>query len=160
MQKLILKIVSPIFLLVWLPVIAAESALQFSDLNWLTGVWRANVGTAQIEEVYFPAKNGEIVGTFTTTSGGKVTRYEMRSIRIDAGQIVFQGVAFGSGLQAATPLPIRKVISVNASRITFDDGLVIEKTGENTMKVTLKMTTPLVRTVTLDFTRALMFAQL
>lgn len=135
----------------------AASNVQFSDLSWLTGLWRAQNGKDQVEEMYLPAKNGEILGTFTAVTDGKVSRYELRSIHEQDGQIIFQELAYGPGLKADAPVPTRVVTSTDATHIAFDD-LSIVRTGENSMMVTVTLRQAETRTVSVSYSRVMKLA--
>lgn len=135
----------------------AESA-QFFDLEWLAGIWRGQNGADQIENVYLPTKNNEIVATFTATVDAKVTRYELLSFREESGKILRREVAFEPGLKLAAPVPTEIISSTDATHIRYGEAEMV-RTGDNTMTVTVTLhpqNAP-ARTVRMDFTRVLKF---
>lgn len=135
----------------------AESA-KFSDLEWLVGVWRGQNGVDQIENVYLPTKNNEIVATFTATVDAKVTRYELLSYREEGGKILRREVAFDPGLVPAAPVPAEIISSTDATHIRYGESEMV-RTGDNTMTVTVTLhpqNSP-VRIVRMNFTRVLKF---
>lgn len=136
------------------PSASSASTAQFADLNWLVGLWRAQNGKDAVEEMYLPAKNNEILGTFTAVTDGKVSRYELRSLREQDGQIIFQELAYGPELKADRPVATRVVTSTDAMHINFD-GLSIVRTGENSMTVTISLQQPTPRIARMDYTRVM-----
>ena len=135
----------------------APGSHRFSDLQWLTGLWRTQNGQDQVEEMCLPPKNNEILCTFTAITDAKVSRYELRSIREEGGRIIFQELAYGPGLQPDKPVPTRVVTATDATHIVYE-GLSIERTGENTMTVIVQLQTPTPRTVRMAYTRVMQLA--
>jgi len=139
---------------------AAESG-EFARMRWLVGVWRSQVPGGQIEDVFEPANNGELLSTMKLVVGGKVTRYELRSIREKDGKFIFQELAFGADLSALDPVPVRNFESTDAIHINFE-GLKFTRTSKDAMTVTV--TVPnldgTTRMIKIDYARALKFARL
>jgi hypothetical protein len=75
---------------------------QLTELGWLSGVWRGRVGNDQVEEVYGPLSDNEILATFKAVTAGKVSRYELRSIRLEGARINFAEIA-GPALDSIAP---------------------------------------------------------
>jgi hypothetical protein len=151
------RIHRPLVTVICLFAASVADTARLSDMNWIVGVWQASNGKDQVEIVYLPARNGEILGTFTAIAGTKVVRYELRSIRSERGRIVLQELAYDTGLIPAAPVPTRTVLSTDATHIVFDNSTMV-RTGANSMKVTVKLTVPNVHTVEMFYVRSLVFS--
>lgn len=138
---------------------AAESG-KLARMQWLVGVWRSQVPNGQVEEVFEPGNNGELLSTMKMVVGGKVTRYELRSIREKDGKVIFQELAFGADLATLDPVPVRTLESIDATHINFE-GLKITRTGKDamTVNVTVPDANGTTRVINIDSARALKFAR-
>jgi Domain of unknown function (DUF6265) len=137
------------------PVGAQALQGQLRELGWLSGVWRGRVRDDQVEEVYGPLSDNEILATFKAVTAGKVSRYELRSIRLEDGRIRFAEIA-GPALDSIAPVPTRTLVSIDAIHIVFE-GLTLTRLGANRMSVAVSVKSPdgLPRTVRFDLTRVL-----
>jgi len=142
-----------------LPALAAPRTTTISDLGWLVGVWHAQNGKDDVENLYLPIRSGEIVATFTAVTDSKVSRYELLTYQETNGQILRRELAFGPAFNPLEPIPTRVVNVPDKTHITYGES-VVERTGKNTMTVTVVLhpkDAP-VRTVHLYYTRILNFA--
>ncbi|MFI4913794.1 MAG: DUF6265 family protein [Steroidobacterales bacterium] len=139
---------------------AAESG-ELAQMQWLVGVWRSQVPGGQVEEVFEPGNNGELLSTMKMVVGGKVTRYELRSIREKDGKIIFQELGFGADMAALDPVPVRTLESIDATHINFE-GVKLTRTGEDAMTVNVTVRNPdgTTRVINFNSARALKFAPL
>jgi hypothetical protein len=139
---------------------AAESG-ELARMQWLVGVWRSQVPGGQVEEVFEPVNNGELLSTMKMVVGGKITRYELRIIREKDGKFIFQELAFGADLATLDPGPVRTLESIDATHINFE-GLKLTRTGKDTMTVNVTVHNPdgTTRVIKFESARALKFARL
>lgn len=129
---------------------AATLAENLQALTWLSGVWRGHNGMDEVEEVYGPLSNEEMLATFKAVTHGKVSRYELRSLRAEGGQIVFEEIA-GPTLKATVPVPTRTLLSTDPTHLRFN-GLILTRVGENQMLVAVTLNAPNSEPRTVEFT--------
>jgi hypothetical protein len=141
------------------PVLAADLS-DIAKMSWLDGVWRAHAMGGEIEEVYEPAHNDEVISTLTIMVNGAVTRYELRSAHMQDGKIVFHEAGFGVGMQPGNPVPDRALTRADATHASFE-GLEQWSTGKNTRttRITLHNPDGSSRVVTIDYTRVARFSK-
>jgi hypothetical protein len=115
----------------------ASTPAHLTDLGWLAGVWHAHALGGEVEDVYQPLSNHEIVSSFRLMIHGQTRRYELRRIKAEHDEIVYQELGFDGDFKHAAPVPDRLLISADRSgRAQFHD-LLFHRTGANTMDVTL-----------------------
>ena len=140
---------------------AAAQANPISQLGWLAGMWRAEALGGQVEDVWTPATNGEMLSTFKMMQGGKVGRYEFRSIRMIDGKLTFQELGFDGTGKAAPGPPLSPLSEIDAKHAVFGT-FMFETTGPNTMTVTIQRPDPANPGKTIPtkilYTRAMKFA--
>lgn len=131
-------------------------------LSWLAGVWQSEPRDgAQSEYVYAPLYNGIMVSTNLSTKDGTPTRYELRILKDENGQIVFRELGFKGDLSSAGPVPERPLQSADAKQLTFTD-MKITRTGANAATLELTFHPPggvAPRTTTLRLHRVFRFAK-
>ena len=145
--------------LLLLPDVSRAQPLSLDRLSWLVGVWRANVAGGELENVYEPVFGNEMMGSLEEISAGKPVRYEMRSIRVQGDTIVYQIVPFGPGLVPGRPIPLKTLISADATDIKFT-GAELQRTGGDKMTAILTLAQPngSTKIVRINFVRTLRFA--
>jgi len=139
----------------------AADASPIASMRWLTGEWQTQPARGgQLTETFMPAHGGEIISTFTSTMKGKITRYELRSIRVQDGKVVFSEAAFGPGMKPLAALPDRPLVAADATHASFE-GLAQIRTGKGTMKTVLSAHRPdgSTRSVTVNFHRVMHFSR-
>lgn len=108
------------------------------SLRWLTGVWESKPRDgAQSEYVYMPLFNGILLSTDISAKDGAPTRYELRVIKTENGQVLFRELGFNPNLSAAAPVPNRPLLSADSKQLNFTD-MRVTRTGPNT--ATLELT--------------------
>lgn len=122
-----------------MPALAQDNPIN--QLAWLAGMWRADAMGGQVEDVWTPATNGEMLSTMKMMQGGKVGRYEFRSIRMIDGKLTFQELGFGGDMKAAAGPPLSPLTTIDAKHAVFGT-FVFENTGPNTMTVTIQRPNP------------------
>jgi len=131
-------------------------------LSWIAGVWQSEPRDgAQSEYVYAPLYNGVMVSTNISTRDGTPTRYELRIIKDENGQVVFRELGFRPDLSSAGPVPERPLQSADATQLAFTD-MKITRTGPNAATLELTIHAPggaAPRTVTLRLHRVFRFAK-
>ncbi len=131
-------------------------------LSWIAGVWQSEPrGGAQSEYVYVPLYNGVIVSTNFSTKDGEPTRYELRIIKGENGQVVFRELGVKPDLASAGPVLDRPLQSADSRQLVFTDMQVI-RTGPNTATMELTLHPPggaAPRTVTMRLHRVFKFAK-
>ena len=138
---------------------ALAQASPVAQMNWLAGTWRSETNGSVTQEAFTPVADGELVSTLKMVRGGKPARYEMRIIRMTDGKVTFNELPFSGDLKSTEGPPTKMLISSDATHVVFD-GLAYEKTGDNTMTMTLEIpgrdgkTTP----AKINFTRVSKFA--
>jgi hypothetical protein len=139
---------------------ADDSAI--ASMRWMTGVWQTQPrpGGGQIEVIFEPARGGEIVSTFTSTANGRITRYEMRTIRVQDGKVIFTEAAFGPGMKPLPAPPDRALELADATHANFV-GMESTRTGTDSMTTTLTSKRPdgSTRSSKTEFHRVMRFAQ-
>jgi Domain of unknown function (DUF6265) len=137
---------------------AAAGAPPLSQLGWLIGVWHAQALGGELEDVYEPLANGEILSTMRLGVQGRTTRYEL--LRIHEGdKIVYQELGFGPSMQPAEPVPDRVLESIDAQHAQFEH-LTLRHTGADLMLVTAELPgreRGAARAVEIHYTRVLVF---
>jgi len=141
---------------------ADKDGASIGMLSWLAGVWQSEPrdGT-QSEYVYAPLYNGIMVSTNLSTQDGTPTRYELRVLKEENGQVVFRELGFKADLSSAGPVPERPLQSADASRLTFTD-MKITRMGPNVATLELTIHAPgsaAPRTITLRLHRVFRFAK-
>jgi hypothetical protein len=136
------------------PALAQDNPID--QLSWLAGMWRADAMGGQVEDVWTPATNGEMLSTMKMMQGGKVGRYEFRSIRMIDGKLTFQELGFGGDMKAANGPPLSPLTTIDAKHAVFG-GFMFESTGPNTMVVTVQRPAPQ-PALKINYTRAYRFA--
>ena len=111
-----------------------------AKMNWLAGTWRSD-GPNPIHEAFTPVGENELVSTLKMTRGGRTNRYEMRIIRAEGDKITFNELPFGGDLKPTQGPPTMTLVSSDDKTIKFDN-LSYERTGENTMTMTLMIPGP------------------
>lgn len=141
---------------------AGQGSGSIGMLSWLAGVWQSEPRDgAQSEYVYAPLYNGLMVSTNLSTKNGTPTRYELRIIKDENGQVVFRELGFNGDLSSAGPVPERPLQSADARQLTFTD-MKITRTGPNAATLELTIHAPgsvAPRTVTLRLHRVFRFAK-
>ena len=117
---------------------ALAQASPVAQMNWLAGTWRSETNGSVTQEAFTPVADGELVSTLKMVRGGKPARYEMRIIRSEDGKVTFNELPFGGDLKSTQRPPAMDLISADATHVVFD-GLAYEKTGDNTMTMTLEI---------------------
>ena len=143
------------------PAAAGESA-SMGALSWITGVWESQPRDgAQSEYVYVPLFNGVMLSTNFSVKDGQPTRYELRVIKDENGQVVFRELGFKPDLSSAGPVPDRPLQSADSKQLVFTD-MRVTRTGPNsaTMELTIHPAGGATsRTVTMELHRVLRFAK-
>jgi Domain of unknown function (DUF6265) len=141
---------------------AGKDSGSIGMLSWLAGVWQSEPrDDAQSEYVYVPLYNGVMVSTNFSTKDGTPTRYELRIIKCENGQVVFRELGFKPDLTAAGSVPERPLQSADARQLTFTD-MKITRTGPNVATLELTIHAPgsvAPRTITLRLHRVFRFAK-
>jgi len=135
-----------------------ESAI--ARMGWLAGEWQTQQARGgHIDEIFEPAQGGEIVGIFTSTNKGRITRYELHSIHVQNGKVVYSEAAFGPGMKPLAALPDRVLVLADATHANFE-GMAHIRTGKDTMSTVLSFHRPdgSTRSVTVEFHRVMPFA--
>jgi hypothetical protein len=136
------------------PVLAQDNPIN--QLGWLAGMWRAEALGGQVEDVWTPATNGEMLSTMRAVQNGKAGRYEFRSIRMIDGKLTFQELGFGGDLKPAAGPPLAALTTIDAKHAVFGP-YTFETTGPNTMVVTIQRPAP-AGPMKINYTRAYKFA--
>ncbi len=126
-------------------------------MSWLTGEWQTQPARGgHLDETFSPAQGGEIISVFTSTAKGQITRYELRSIHVQDGKVVFSEAAFGPGMKPLAALPDRPLVLADATHASFE-GLAQVRTGKDTMSTVLTSHRPdgTSRSVTIEFHRVM-----
>lgn len=144
------------------PAATALAANGMDQLSWLEGVWQTQPRNgAQSEYVYIPLFNGEMLSTnFSVNGDGQPTRYELRVIKVQDGQVIFHEVGFKPDLSIADPVPLRPLQSASSKQITFTD-MQVTRTGANTatMELTIHPQGGAARTLRMQMTRTMRFVK-
>jgi hypothetical protein len=147
----------------------APMASGLDDLTWMVGVWRGHNGADAIQDVFLPPKSGEMVSVFTAETAGAVTRYEIRTFRVEQGSLVLREAAYGPGLEPGAPVPDRTVTASDATHVTYVESgqqgtgnyreASIVHAGGDRMMVTLRIhaTGTAVRTIRMELRRSKKF---
>lgn len=138
---------------------AAAGGSPLSQLGWLTGVWRAQALGGELEDVYEPLANGEIVSTMRLVVKGRTMRYELRRIYSEGDKIVYHELGFGPSMQPAQPVPDRVLQSIDAQQAQFER-LTLRHTGADMMLVRADLPaqgSAAAHTVEIHYTRVLVF---
>lgn len=146
--------------LVWAGPAAAQGADQLTALSWLAGVWQGKFMGANVEDLYAPMHNGEMLSVMSMARNGKVVRYEMRRIYQKNGKTYFQELAWGPNLSSAPKVPLRALVSGDAHHADFGT-LKFEKTGRDRAVVWLTRPDKNGKPVTtrIDYRRVSVFAK-
>ena len=132
-----LKMLKPVLPLLALAAFVGPAVAQDNPINqlgWLAGMWRADFQGGKVEDVWTPPTNGEMLSTMKMMNGGKVGRYEFRSIRVIDGKLTFQELGFGGDLKPANGPPLAPLTTIDAKHAVFGP-YTFESTGPNTMTV-------------------------
>jgi hypothetical protein len=137
----------------------AKHSTDLSAFAWLSGVWQADALGGQVQNMFQPATNGEMLCTLQVAKEGRIVRYELCAIRTQAGHIGFNVVAFGPDMHPAPPVPVRPLVSATATAISFD-GISFVRTAPDAMTVTIKIPTPegAAQRIDIHYTRIASFA--
>jgi hypothetical protein len=133
-----------------------------AGIGWLAGVWQTpSADGGQTEYVYVPLFGGQMMSTMVALRNGQPTRYELRVIKVQDGQVIFHEVGFKPDLSPADPVPLRPLQSATAQQIVFTD-MKVTRTGQNsaTMELTLHPMGAAARTVTIQMRRTMRFAKI
>lgn len=141
---------------------AGKDSGSVGMLSWIAGVWQSEPRDgAQSEYVYAPLYKGVMVSTNLSTKGGTPTRYELRIIKAENGQVVFRELGFRPDLSSAGPVPERPLQSADGRQLIFTD-MKVTRTGQNLATLELTIHAPgsaTPRTVTLRLHRVFRFAK-
>ena len=137
----------------------AKRATDLSAFAWLSGIWQADALGGQVQNMFQPAANGEILCTLQVAKEGRIVRYELCAIRTQAGHTGFSVAAFGPDMIPAPSVPVRPLVSASATAISFD-GIAFVQTASNAMTVTVQIPTAdgAVQRIDINYTRVATFA--
>ena len=93
---------------------APTQAVGLSDLHWLLGCWQSEDGSAQ--EAWVEESDGSLLGVGVTVAGGRVTFYELLSIR--AGE---DGVPVYTAHPAGQSRTLFLLTTLDGSRVVFSN---------------------------------------
>lgn len=130
-------------------------------MSWLTGEWQTQQARGgHLDEIFEPAQGGEIVGIFTSTNKGQITRYELHSIHVQDGKVVYSEAAFGPGMKPLAALADRPLVLADATHANFE-GMAHIRTGKDTMSTVLtsRRADGSTRSVTVEFHRVMRFSR-
>jgi Domain of unknown function (DUF6265) len=142
-------------------VVRAADDPAIARMAWLTGEWQTQPARGgELDETFEPVHGGEILSTFTSTAKGQITRYELRSIRVQDGKVVFSEAAFGPGMKPLPALPDRVLLRADATHASFE-GLEQIRTGKDTMTTVITVRAPdgATRSVKVEFHRVRRFSR-
>ena len=63
---------------------------QLKSLHWIQGAWGKTDGEDVLDEVWSAPSGDSMMGVFRWTKGGKVSLFELLTITIDDGRLVFR----------------------------------------------------------------------
>jgi hypothetical protein len=110
-------VISLLALMIALSAAAEEpAAAAIEDLAWLAGHWRAELGSATIEEGWFPPAGGAMLGINRTVAGDRMAGFEFLRIEEDEGGIVY--FASPGGRSPATPFTL---VELDGQRAVFEN---------------------------------------
>ncbi len=73
----------------------ASAKEQLKSLHWIEGTWGKTDGEDVLDEVWSAPSGDSMMGVFRWTKGGKVWLFELLTITIDDGRLVFRFRHFG-----------------------------------------------------------------
>jgi len=120
---------------------AAAQTNPIAQLAWMAGMWRADWQGAQVEDIWAPPTNGEMLAAFKMMRNGKVERYDFRSIRMVDGKLTLQELGFKGDMSPDFGPPLSPVSEIDARHATFG-GFTFEHTAPDRMTVTIMQPTP------------------
>jgi len=139
----------------------AWSAESMNGLFWLEGVCETQAQDGTLTEyVYVPLFKDEMLSTMVAVKNGQPTRYELRVIKDQSGQVIFHEIGFKPDLTLAPPVPLRPLQSASTQEINFTD-MKVTRTGQNsaTMELTIRTPGTAPRTLTIQLRRTMKFSK-
>lgn len=141
---------------------AGKGSGSMGMLSWIAGVWQSDPRDgAQSEYVYAPLYHGVMVSTNVSTKNGAPTRYELRIIKDENGEVVFRELGFKPDLSSAGPVPERPLHSADGRQLAFTD-MKITRAGPDVATLELTIHAPGdagPRTITLRLHRVFRFTK-
>lgn len=102
------------------------------DMAWLAGAWTGEGFGGTIEEVWTPPSNGSMAGLFKLAHDGKPSIYEIQTITVENGSLVWKVKHFGGDFVAweerdgFVAFPLVKMEPAAA----YFDGMTLIRDGE------------------------------
>ena len=140
MPKMLKPILAALSLLAFAGPVAAQTN-PIGQLGWMAGMWRAEWQGAQVEDIWSPATNGEMLAAFKMMRNGKVERYDFRSIRMVDGKLTLQELGFKGDMSPDFGPPLSPVSEIDARHAVFG-AFTFEHTAPDKMTVTIMQPTP------------------
>jgi len=112
---------------------AQSPPAALEDMAWLAGAWRGEGFGGAIEEVWTPPSNGSMAGLFKLSHDGRPSIYEIQTITVENGSLVWKVKHFGGDFVAweekdgFVAFPLVKMESDAA----YFDGMTLRRDGEN-----------------------------
>ena len=105
---------------------------KVSDLNWMVGYWTGSGLGGECEEVWMPAVEGHMIGTFRFWDKGKLIFSEFMNLIQDGESVSMKLKHFNpdlSGWEEKEDWTTFKLIELRKNKVWFD-GLTIERLGD------------------------------
>lgn len=104
---------------------------KVEDLNWMVGYWTGPGLGGECEEVWMPAVDGHMIGTFRFWQDGKLVFSEFMNLVQDGESITMKLKHFSAdltGWEEKEEWTLFKLIELQPN-LAFFDGLTIKRTG-------------------------------
>lgn len=114
---------------------------KVEDMSWLTGYWTGTGLGGECEEVWMPAQDGHMIGTFRFWSEGKLVFSEFMNFVQDGESITLKLKHFNpdlSGWEEKEEWTTFKLIEMGTQEAYFN-GLTFKRTG-NQLSIFLSLT--------------------
>ncbi len=105
---------------------------KVEDLNWMVGYWSGSGFGGECEEVWMPAVDGHMIGTFRMWENGKLIFSEFMNLTQDGESVSMKLKHFNpdlSGWEEKEEWTTFKLIELQENKVWFD-GLTIERIGD------------------------------
>lgn len=106
---------------------------KVEDLNWIVGYWTGPGLGGECEEVWMPAVDGHMVGTFRFWESGKLVFFEFMNLIQEGESISMKLKHFNpdlSGWEEKEEWTTFRLIELSENKVWFD-GLTIERIGDD-----------------------------
>lgn len=112
---------------------AKSPAATLKDVAWLSGRWTGEGLGGQVEEVWTPAVQGQMMGMFRLVKDGKIVFYEFLTLAEHEGSIEMRIKHFNSnmtGWEEKDKHVTFRLVKVEGDRVYFS-GFTVERKGDD-----------------------------